>query len=243
MNKIIQEKYDNEIKLGIKSFISEVENELLKDESIKGLFKGWRVFFSPLIHMPKVLFIGINPGNGQSGVTDLDYFKDSSKLEYIEYENKSGSYIQSTYSLARETKEVFNEANLLEVLENSSVKINFFFLSTTSERDLYRLTDFLGRGGEKIGEQLFRKSAEWTRQLIKLIEPEVVICEGRQAFKNVTDLFKKSEPESWANNCGYVKVKSNKELVILGYSRRWSRIRNKDELIKLLKRFLAKNPN
>lgn len=229
----IQLQYEAKIRPEIEYFAEKVSIAIESNQFIKQYDKGWRVFFSPVVHKPKVLLISINPGAGQSGTKDFGFWDGS---EIFEYTNPEYSF-----SLARETNAVFNQAGLAEVLKNSTVKTNYFFLSATYEKDLYRITDYLGRVVnetiERLGELVFTKSAEWTRQLIKLIQPEVIVCEGKGAYDNVISLFHNFGEYNWKEGCGYATV-TDEKLVIIGYSRRFSIIRNKPALIELLKQFV-----
>ncbi len=238
----IHENYNHLIKPEIEALKDEVESALSKVGPVADYLKGWRVFFSPLLEKPKVLFIGINPGAGEEG-DDLEDDKD--RLEYLQYfDYEAEAYREATYSLARETKAVFRSAGLFEALEKSAVKTNFFFLSTTTEKEVYKITDFLGRSKhhELLGDKVFAKAADWTRRLIELIEPEIIICEGKSTYNNVTDLalFQEyGEWQNWDNGLAYTTV-LKQNLIIIGYSRRFSSIRNKEGLAKLLQQFLKR---
>ena len=230
----IQAQYEAEIKPEVEALASEIGQAISHNTSIEAYHKGWRVFFSPVFHNPKVLLIGINPGGGQAGVEDYEFWDESYLFEYVNPE-------ENNYALARETNAVFAEAGLTEILQHSTVKTNFFFLSTTELADLYQITTFLGRGSntnqEFLGDKFFRKSYQWTKHLIDIIQPEVIVCEGKEAYKNVTDLYPEFGEYDWQGECGYTVVPSQK-LVIIGYNRRGSRILDKVGLAKLLERFV-----
>lgn len=227
----IQDKYEGTIKPQIEALAQEI------DKATKGtdLFKefGWRVFFSPVFYKPKVMLIGINPGAGQGDNRDFDFWDGSVMFEYTNPEY--------SFALARETNEAFAQAGLTEVLKSSTVKTNYFFLSTTNEKDLYKITSHLGRSSdnakELLGDKVFRKSAEWTKELIELLQPEVIVCEGKGAYDNVTELFPDYGEYAWDDDCGYTII-PGKNLTIIGYSRMISRIIDKPALAKLLKRFV-----
>ena len=229
----IQNTYESTIKPEIEALDAEIQKAISGNALIEEHHKGWRVFFSPVIHRPKVLLIGINPGAGQAGVKDFDFWDDTQQFEYT-----NPKY---SFSIARETVDAFSQASLTAVLETSTVKTNFYFLSTTKESELYEITSYLGRtlngNHEMLGDKVFRKSAEWTKRLIGLIEPGVILCEGKEAYQKVTELFPEYSESNWANDCGHTIVPTN-NLVIIGYSRRLSQIRNKPELAKLLNRFV-----
>jgi len=61
------------------------------------------------------------------------------------------------------------------------------------------------------------------------------ICKG--AYDNVISLFHNFGEYNWKEGCGYATV-TDEKLVIIGYSRRFSIIRNKPALIELLKQFV-----
>lgn len=212
--KIIKSEIDD---LYIKAF-SAVTNKPI----LKSLFKGWKVFFSPLLFKPNVLFIGINPGNGEEGVYDSEY-SDKGELEYL----------HSNYVLAEETKIVFEMAGRFEALYNSS-KTNYYYLATTSAMEIFKITDFLGRGSEiDLGERLIVNARKWTKQLIEIMEPEVIICEGSQAYANVTDLFQESiKMEKDVEHVYVDEIGAN----IIGYKRiSYSRIKDKVMLADRIK--------
>jgi len=231
----IQEKYNKSLKPEISAFIKEVNEKLKENLEIKEYCKGWRVFYSPLIKNPDIMFIGINPGNGQEGVEHVE--DDIEKLEYLEYWcEKTKKYVESVYPLARETKKVFNLAQKAKLLE-TAVKTNFFFISTSQEKDIYKITTFLGRDKGQLGERVFDNASKWTKELIELIQPKIIICEGKIAYQNVTELYSEfGESQDWENECAYVKI-PNHNLLIIGYARYQSRIKNKPELAKILEQF------
>lgn len=243
----VKEKYDQELKPDIKSFFDQIEIRLqdgdIRDD-IKSSYLGYRVFYSPLCHKPKVLFIGINPGSGQTCVKDSEYYADDRELEYLHYWDDNGEPHVSNYTLATETKKVFEKAGLSSLLQ-SAVKTNFFFIITNNVTGLYKITDFLGRGYDdnreiRLGEKIFKKAEEWTKKLIQFIEPELIICEGKSAFDNVTNLFLPIENKIiWKNDCAITSVPKY-GLNIIGYKRNRSRIRNKEELTYLLKSFFRR---
>ena len=172
-------------------------------------------FFSPLIYKPKVLFIGINPGGGEDEVFDCDY--DKGELEYL----------HNDYTLAKETKKVFKLADRYELLFKS-VKTNYYYLGTSDYNEIFQITNFLGRGKNDLGEKFLLKSREWTKLLIEIIEPELIICEGKEAYALVTDLFmQKIKMEQDVEQIYADEIKAN----IIGYKRVGrSYIKNKTKL-------------
>ena len=125
-----------EMKSEIDGLHSQALMAVANESLLKPLFKGWKVFYSPLLFKPKVLFIGINPGNGEEGIYDCEY-SDKGELEYL----------HEGYVLAEETKKFFEMAGRFEILCHS-VKTNYYYLATTSAKEIFRITDFIGRRSE-----------------------------------------------------------------------------------------------
>lgn len=227
----IQEEYENQIGVEVEALAKDISEALLKDESVRSFYHGWRVMFSPMFKNPDILIIGINPGNGQSGVEDWSFWPEDELFEYI-----NTGY---NFALARETKEVFERAGLSSTLEKSTVKTNYFYLSTTKEADLYIITDYLksiATNNDSLRETFFAKSAHWTKKFIDITNPRIILCEGKSAYNNVTDLFPEYGEYDWQNDCGYTIVPKD-NIVIIGYGRRYSGIKNKEALTNLLVRF------
>lgn len=227
MNTKINEQYET-LQKDIQVFIDEVSTALKKNSEKQTLCKGWRVMFSPLIEKSEIMFIGINPGDGQTGVIDLEH-SDKEHLEYLDWD----------YPLAKFTKDVFKKINSTHLLEKS-VKTNYFYLSTTNQPDLYVITEFLGRGENKLGERVFAKAREWTNKLIEIVQPKIIICEGKEAYSNVTELF--GDRKKLEDNCGYTELSDNK-LIIVGYDRTrgFNNENNKESLANLLKPLITLN--
>lgn len=228
----IEEEY-RKLAEEVKSFEVEVEQALQGNHEIRELYKGFRILYSNLIFRPTIMFIGINPGDWAK--ERCNSFDPEEKLEYINPE-------VNDYQLARQTVDLFKQINRLEILESNAIKTNFFYLATSREKDIYSITDSLGRGGELLGERIFKNAAKWTRKLIDISNPKIIICEGKISYSNVLSLFDEDyEQENGWNesngNCGYAKLR-NKDLVIVGYSRFRSYIRNKESLSLLLTELL-----
>lgn len=229
----IQAEYDGRLRPEIDALFAEVAAAVAANPAVQPFFKGWRVFFGPVISQPKVLLIGINPGNGQEGSRDTDFWGNDWEFEYTQYD----------YPLARETREMFAAAGLADVLATDTVKTNYCFLSTTRAAELEQLTDGLGRtadGQEDLGARVYRKSDEWTMRLISLLNPQAVVCEGKMAYDWVRRLFPaNSVEEKWhkAQACGYALF-PEQDRMLIGYSRTPFSIRDKSATAELLRRFI-----
>jgi hypothetical protein len=230
----VQEEYEASIRPEIDALVVEVAEAIAANPRVQPFYQGWRVFFGPVLARPKVLLIGINPGNGQAGIVDTEFWGNDLPFEYLQYD----------YALARETREVFAAAGLAKVLATATMKTNYCFLSTTQANELEQLTDGLGRTADKqddLGNIVYHKSNEWTKRLISLVKPQTIICEGKMAYEAVRPLLPaQSAEETWdpSQECGFA-VFPDLDLTLIGYSRLQSRIRNKPALATLLRRFVT----
>ena len=229
----IQEEYDLRIRPEIDALVAEVAAAVAANPAMEHFYKGWRVFFSPVLERPKVLIIGINPGNGQKDNVDTEFWGSELPFEYIAY----------NYTLARETREAFATAGLDAVFAGATMKTNYCFLSTTSASELEQLTDGLGRsadGQEDLGKKVYRKSDEWTLRFLALLQPQAVVCEGKTAYNWVRRLLGDSPEENWdkQSECGYAQF-PERSFTLIGYSRIYSHIRKKEALASLLQRFVT----
>lgn len=210
----------------IEQIISEVNNaveEFYKisdvNDEINDLAYGWRIFFSPLIFNPNIMFIGINPGSGWEGV-DIEY-NDKKHIEYLD----------GNFRIANETKAVFKKAGCYNLLEES-VKINYYFLSTYNVQCLDKILQLMNTNYRADYTKIFEsRSRDWTSRLIKIINPKIIICEGKYAFDKIKALY--GEQASMDDDCETFKP-SNQKLVVIGYKRHFSNILNKERLKGLL---------
>lgn len=208
----MKEKYESLINK-IKKFEADLEADKSLSK-VKEIYFGIQVLYSPLIINPTFLFIGINPGIGYHKQNDQKVRRFNA-LKYFEY----GHY---NYLLARETRKVFDNAKLLHELENS-VKTNCYFFSTKTQADLYRFMSHL-----KLEYDVYNHSANWVKELIEIINPSIIICEGKSAFERITRT-KCDGPIVGALSGIY------NDIPVIGYSRNRSFINEKDSVSKLIK--------
>lgn len=216
----IDEKY-----AAIKKDISQVRNKIIniiEPGSIEdSLCKGFSVWYSELRYNPKYLLIGINPGAGYFNSTGVKYREDidldpSDVFEYGEYGG----------GLANETILVFKKANRYNDLENS-IKINIHYLITSNQKDLFLLQGILL---DKYNINMFEKAKEWTIQLIDMINPQNILCEGAYPAKRIAEYY--DEKIIWENNICEYQIKGR--IKVLGYKRLFSKILNKNGLVEKL---------
>ena len=218
----METKY-KEIKSEIEKFLNEIENDKNLTEQLKKYFKGIQVFFSPLIYKPKFMFIGINPGAGffNNEGNQSNNVKRLSPMQYTDY-------VGQQYKLAKETRELFKLAEISENDLKNSVKSNYYFLATTNAKDLFSLLSHL-----KI-YKIYSKSKRWINHLIDIVEPEVIICEGKTVFEKLAK--DRNCIVSEINGIYYTEFGKTK---VIGYKRIFSNILNKKEVAKVLKEKLS----
>jgi hypothetical protein len=184
----------------------------------------YTIFFSKVSYNSDILFIGINPGSIEEYMT--------SGLEKFEY-------VEHTYTLASETKKVFELAgypNLLEKLddENKVVKINLYFIPTIGTKELNEFMSELEKFDLK--NEFLSKSQDWTSRLIELTNPKLIIFEGKTAF---------DESPPFTSNLKLIEQKGNENVFLyryeelpysmIGYKRHFSNIQDKTLLAEILK--------
>ena len=153
-------------------------------------------------------------------------------MEFLDGENPN-------YRLAIETIKAFELAGysiseIRELLNEKSIKTNFYYIITKNKNDISKCLNQLENYSFN---DFWQKSYDWTGQLIEITKPKVIICEGKSVFDTVKKYDEIIESD-WKNDCGYVKRSDGQ--IILGYSRIFSNIRNKEKLSQLIKRFIKK---
>ncbi len=229
MKSISIESWTNDIE----TYLKKLKEKIDKNEISKSLYGGFYVWDSKYIVNPEIMFLGINPGNGNpnnSGQIVVNPEPQISYMEYFDGENPN-------YRLAKETVDVFEMAGFsldeIEILLNDkSIKTNFYYLITRNQVDIKKCIDQLNNYSFS---DYWKQSYTWTGELIELTNPKVIICEGKNIFDTVIDYDEYTE-KKWEDGCGYIIRPNGK--VIIGYSRIFSNIKNKNGLSMLIKKFL-----
>ena len=211
----------------LKTDVSNYNNQILKlcetEQEIGRLFLGMQILYSPLIIKPEILLIGINPGPGYFNQTNgcrIAQFEELKELEYLGYD----------YVMARETKEAFKQAGLSDILQTSVAKTNIYFLATRNVDDLASLTKQL-REKNILNPEL--QAIRWIKELLNIIKPKIIICEGAKALEKLSKFL--------IDRTIYMDSKQTKvveELAgykVIAYSRTYSKFQNMDEFVEILK--------
>ena len=220
----------------IKSNLSNLKIQIDNTEIAKSLYGGFYVWDSKYIENPEIMFIGINPGNGNPNNSGKIVTEPAEQVSYI------SDYLDDkykNYALARETINSFEMADFstdeIRILFNEkSIKTNFHYLITTNQNDIKKCFDQLESYTFK---DFWKQSYKWTGQLIELTNPKVIICEGKSVFDTIKDYDNVLELE-WKNDCGSFKRPNGQ--VVIGYNRIYSNIKNKEEFSNLIRKFIKK---
>ena len=218
----------------LKGEVENFRNSILKiieiNPEAEKLYKGCTILYSPLIKDPEIMFIGINPGAGFYNKFNIKTREEidlepPDSFEYLEAKEEDYDY-----TIASETREVFENANLYYLLEKC-VKTNYFYFITSTTRDLDELFKSLG---EEMYLKFHQLAFKWTKEMIEMVNPKIIICEGKLAFDKIQYIYNFSP--TWNNSIGYSEL-PNKTFIV-GYKRRYSYIQDKNELINFLKKEL-----
>lgn len=219
----------------IKTSLTDLKNRIDLNEISKSLYGGFYVWDSKYIENPEIMFIGINPGNGNpnnSGEVITEPELQISYMEFLDGENPK-------YRLAIETIKSFEMAGysipeIKKLLNEKSIKTNFYYLITKNQKDISKCINKLE---DYSFNDFWQKSYAWTGQLIEITNPKVIICEGKSVFDIIKDYDNVLKTE-WENYCGYC-IRPNGQIII-GYNRIFSNIKNKKRFSELLRRFIKK---
>jgi len=202
-----------------------VREHLIPGTREEELYKGTTILYSELIHKPDFMFIGINPGAG--------FFKSTGiKERAIDLEPCVGfEYINAKeegydYALAVQTRTAFEASKHNECLPKS-VKSNLFYTSTSSQNEL---KEFLYLLIERLDVNYYAKSIVWTKQLIELVAPKVIICEGAWVVNLLCKYYEVTPV--WRSGIAYCTI--NGGISVIGYKRRYSHMLNMDHFVTAL---------
>ena len=169
----------NQWKSEIENYLSELKTQIESNEELKKLCYGFSVIDGKIHNNPEIMFIGINSGKGNR----------ESNLE-INIETDECSYLDDYYNYPLRDQNIdllkligYPENEIKEKLQDNFVKTNLFYVDTVSENDLKKFKN----------KDFFEKSCYFTLGLIKLLQPKVVLFEGKSVYNNIIeDCYEKS---------------------------------------------------
>lgn len=204
----------------VQKFTLRLTKFIKTNSSIEEYYKGVQIMFSPLHYRPCLLLLGINPGAG--------YYFGNNKIVKRYKPLREHEYFKYEYTLANEMKHIFSKINMLKILKNS-VKSNYYYIATNNEA---HLKCFIKNLDFELREQFMKKTEEWNYELITLIRPKIILCEGFNAFNHLINnqSFKFNKI---ANSKNWKYAEAN-DLKIISCQRIYSNIINKDSFAKKL---------
>ena len=193
------------------------------EEHREARYKGIQLYVSPL-QKAKILFIGINPGAG--------YFNYMNQNVKRFNPLKTFEYIGQKYYLATQTKKLFKDLKLDSDFSNA-VKINHFPFATRNVDDL----DIILKKYDS-DLKLYYFSKKFVAETIEIVQPKLIICEGKSSFDRLKDILAAEVVEYNENT--YVAFYN--DCIIIGYKRHLSHIKNKSELKSKIIRYYKSCP-
>ncbi len=220
-----------EIQNSVKILADKIINICEIDEEIKNLYKGTQIYLSPIREKPEIMFLGINPGPG--------HYNHTNKIRSYKFEPQEIiDYLEHEYALADDWKYIFNQLNYLDGLKYA-FKTNCFYFATNNSTDLKKLIRLSRR---YLKNEIIEQSQEWTKRMIQLISPKILICEGFSALNYLKSFLGselqlcEEETMQAGKNC---KCARFGEIIVFGFARRIdSRFKDYDIIIEKIDEYL-----
>ena len=207
----------------VSTFYEKVREQLDPQKIFNDSYKGYFVFMSPIYETCEVMFIGINPGTGgdckSESVEPQDYF----------------DYLPNNYTLARETNKVFEQIGKKHILEGNVIKTNMHYLVTNNPTQIWENVNSLS---DDLKTEFNENSKKWTKELVTTFNPKLIICEGVEAFDAFCKIYPPASVDISVKDCFDV-IDENLDFKLIGYSRRFSNIRNKEGLGEIIKKYIT----
>ncbi|MDD7450398.1 MAG: hypothetical protein PUK76_05065 [Treponema sp.] len=230
MNEIL------EIQSEVKSFADKIIDLSKTDKTIKELYKGVQIHYSPIRKNPKFMFLGINPGAGYFNYHDGECVYKFDGLDEIEY-------LSEDFQLAREWRYIFgSENNMLDRMDllESAYKTNLYYVATGKQDELYKLLHYM-KNEYGLEKECFTKPKEWLKKIVKFVNPESIICEGFTVLNELKIIFGNNLDivnEPWGNNenfkVGYLKF-DDLSITIFACARIYSNLKNREEVADIIR--------
>jgi hypothetical protein len=223
------QQWTNETKLKLAYFLNEIE----KVPEAYELMKGFEVWDSPVFFNPKIMFMGINPGTGNPNIKVAINTDGMEEISYLHYKDGDNHY---NYPLANTTYKILYGLGYsheqARTLLSKSVKTNFFFIATATVADIQACF-------RKVSKELLDEYMPWQynaiNELIEIIAPEIIICEGVKAYDHVLDgMYPEDKSFPLGEETLYFETPKVK---VAGYRRNFSTISepNLEEIVGILK--------
>lgn len=213
--------YYSEISEGAAIVHHQILTAAKDNPEISSLYKGCQLLFSPLLERPKILLVGFNPGGGYYNWHGriVEEFQPLQALEY---------YL-NTHSLGEQTKSLFWQAGREDDLQYHTVKTNYYYWATDNVADFTRLMKMLPEG---LSREVFHMARVWTKKLIDVLQPEMIVAEGFKAYDELAVLFPQKLQEERTESMRSFATPEG--VRVLGYKRNQGNIVGKEEIAKAI---------
>jgi hypothetical protein len=169
------------------AYNTQLNEQLQQNEQAKLLYYGFDVIDGQIIKNPDILFIGINPGQG-NGNRHFEVIIDSEQMSYVDVYNTDykTQYIGG-YTLAEFTIDIIRnlgiaESDIQDYMLEKCVKTNLYHIITNNTTDIKSCLDTIANYGD-----YYNKSNYFCVELIKLLQPKIVVFEGVGAYNPIIE--------------------------------------------------------
>lgn len=174
-------------KTKVLAYNEQLNEQLKNNDAVKNLYYGFEVFDGRLIENPEILFVGINPGKG-NGKRHYEIKFESNQISYLDVFDEC--YLEDYdkgYALAEFSINVLKKVGVEDVtsyFQNKCVKTNLKHIVTGTEPDIKKTLQILG---SKYYGDYYNMSNELCMDLIKTLNPKLVIFEGKSVYDCIID--------------------------------------------------------
>ncbi len=196
----------------------------------KELSNGFLIWYSKIIFSPKIMLIGINPNwDSMNGLQPI-CLDESRKLTYLENYDKD--------KVGNILIDIYKNAGLFDIFSKSTIKTNYYYLATKNEDDLHSCVNSIPNN---FANKFFVQSNNWTQELIEIINPEFIICEGVGVYDKLVSTYKAKVIQTLKKgiyrSVSYAKAESGR--IIIGYGRnKYGNIIDPNSISNLLKQII-----
>ena len=212
----------------VTEFYKKVKDVLSPSTDFNEDFLGYRIFFGQFIVNPKILFLGFNPGTGKNNSSI--HLIDTMPAGISEYYNES-------YMLVNNAKKVFEAIGkshwIYEDDQNDNeynTKFNLFYLIT---KDIPTFNNILSKLSIELRTDFYKLSYKWTKDLIELIKPKYIYCEGIEVFRKFGEFISVRTIETKIEGVEMAIIEDS-DIKVFGIARNRSNYVNRKGVIDLL---------
>lgn len=188
-------------------FNTKINNKLQHDEKAESLYYGFDVIDGKIIENPDILFVGINPGQG-NGERHYEVKMESNRMSYLDVFNEDyREDYKKGYSLAEFAIDIVRNLEVKEdevpnYLSEKCVKTNLYHIVTDGTSEMNSVFKNIDSFND-----YYNKSNYFCIELIKTIKPKIVIFEGVSAYNPIIqDCCEAKNTWNEKGNLAYFKI-------------------------------------